>query len=43
MATMEFLHEERRFHIVFEDKPVKWPIAKKKKKKKPTKCTPTNN
>jgi len=26
---MWFLLEERRFHNVFDDKPAKWPIAKK--------------
>jgi len=28
----DFLLEEGRFHNVFEDKPAKWPIAKKKNK-----------
>ncbi len=32
MWKMWFLLEEGRFHNVFEDKPAKWPIAKKKKK-----------
>jgi hypothetical protein len=33
------LLEEGRFHNVFEDKPAKWPIAKKN----PSKYTPTIN
>ncbi len=37
---MCFLFEEGRFHNVFDDKPDKWPIAKKKK---PSKYTPTTN
>jgi hypothetical protein len=31
---MWFLLEEGRFHNVFQDKPAKWPIAKKKKPSK---------
>jgi len=31
-----FLLEEGRFHNVFNDKPAKWPIAKKKSKYTPT-------
>ncbi len=31
---MWFLLEEGRFHNAFEDKPAKWPIAKKKKNHK---------
>jgi hypothetical protein len=34
-----FLLEEGKFHNVFEDKPTKWPIARKK----PSKYTPTIN
>ncbi len=37
----DFLLEEGRFHNVFEDKPAKWPIAKKKTKS--SKYTPTTN
>ncbi len=33
MSKMRFLLEEGRIHNVLDDKPVKWPIAKKKKKK----------
>jgi len=37
---MWFLLEEGRIHNVFEDKPAKWAIGKKKK---PSKYTPTIN
>jgi len=36
---MCFLLEMGTFHNVFQDKPAKWPIAKKK----PAKYTPTTN
>jgi hypothetical protein len=36
---MFFLLEEGRFHDAFENKPAKWPNAKKK----PSKYTPTTN
>jgi hypothetical protein len=34
---MWFLLEEGRFHNVLGDKPAKWPITQKKKKKNPIK------
>jgi hypothetical protein len=37
---MWLLIEEGRFHNVFEDKPAKYPLQKKKK---PSKYTPTTN
>jgi hypothetical protein len=41
---MWFLLEEGRLHNVFKDKLAKWSIAKQKKKKKnPSKYTPTTN
>ncbi len=38
---MWILGEEGTFHNVLDDKPAKWPIAKKKKKT--IKITPTTN
>jgi len=40
---MWFWCEEGRFHNGFEDKPAKWLIAPKKKKKTPSKYTPRTN
>ncbi len=39
MYKILFFLEEGRFHNAFEDKPAKWPIAKKK----PSKYTLTTN